>query len=118
MPAWPTSGGFPQAPRVGTWRFQAEDIVSEFKPAVGPARRRRVVEGAQYRCTGIFDLTSTQKLALEAFWRDDCELGSLPFTMPDPGDALTVRTWEWAEVPRFAHITADAFEASVSLIRD
>lgn len=117
MPTWPTSGGFPQAPRVGSWKRQADDIVSEFKTAIGPARLRRVVEATQYRCSGTYLLTAAQIDTLESFWRDDCDLGAATFTMADPEDATTTRTWEWAEAPQFAHITADVFEASVSLIR-
>lgn len=117
MPTWPTAGSFPQAPRVGTWRRQASDIVSEFKPAQGPARLRRKVTGAVFNCSGTFLLTETQLAALIAFWRDDCDLGAVTFTWTDPEDLVTARTWEWAAAPSYQHATADLYEASVALIR-
>ena len=117
MPTWPTSGGFPQAPRVGSWRRQAADIVAEFKPAQGPARLRKQVTAAQYDCAGVFTLTETQVETLMDFWVGDCALGELTFTWVDPEDATTARTWEWAAIPQITHITADTYEASVSLIR-
>ena len=117
MPTWPSAGGFPQTPRVGTWRRQAADIVIEFKPAKGPARLRRKVTGAQFDCSGSFVLTETQLAALIAFWRDDCDFGALTFTWADPEDLVTARTWEWAAGPTYQHLTNDLYEASVSLIR-
>lgn len=117
MPTWPTAGGFPQTPRVGTWRQQAADIVVEFKPAQGPARLRRKVTGAQFNCSGTFLLTEAQWAALEAFWRDDCDLGALTFTWVDPEDLVTSRTWEWAAKPEPGVSTAGLHEVTVSLIR-
>lgn len=117
MPTWPTSGSFPQAPRVGSWVRQAADTIITFKPAVGPPRRRRLVSGAQYNCTGTFLLTPAQVNQIMDFWADDCDLGETPFTWTDPEDGTTSRTFEWAGVPQVSHFSADAFEVSVSLIR-
>jgi hypothetical protein len=117
MPTWPTSGDFPQAPRIGTWTRQAADTLISFKPASGPPRRRRAVSGAQYNCTGTFLLTEAQVETLMDFWANDCDLGALTFTWIDPEDGRTSRTWEWAAVPQIQHLTAGYYDASVSLIR-
>jgi hypothetical protein len=117
MPTWPTSGGFPQAPRVGSWVRTAADTVTEFKPAVGAPRVRRLVSAAQYDCQGTFQLTEAQVETLMDFWAADCDLGALTFTWTDPEDGTTARTWEWAAVPQISHLTAGVFEAAVSLIR-
>ncbi len=117
MPIWPTAGGFPQAPRLGSWRRQAADIISEFQPAVGPPRIRRQVTGAFFNCGGAFLLTEAQVETLEDFWRVDCVSGSSPFLWIDPEDLVTSRSWEWASQPEFSHLTADLYTAAVSLIR-
>jgi hypothetical protein len=117
MPTWPTTGSFPQTPRVGTWTRTAADTVAEFAPEIGPARIRRVVTTAQYNCSGSFLLTETQVDTIMDFWADDCDLGSLSFTWRDPEDPGTTRTWEWAEVPQVTHLTNDVYVVTVSLIR-
>jgi hypothetical protein len=117
MATWPTTGGFPQAPRVGTWTRVAADTVIEFKPSMGPPRARRVATTAQYNCAGSFLLTEAQVDTLMDFWADDCDVGADTFTWTGPEDGSTVRTWEWAAVPQISHLTADLYEAAVSLIR-
>ena len=117
MPTWPTADDFPQSPLVGTWTRTAANTVSEFKPDLGPARKRRLTTGAHYECSGSFRVTQDQVDALLDFWRSDCDYGSLSFTWIDPEDGVTVRTWEFQSVPQFTHTTAGAYEASVSLIR-
>jgi hypothetical protein len=117
MPAWPFVDGSARAPRVGSWTVQPIEIVAEFKPEQGPERTRRKTTGTKHACSGSFIMTKAQRNVLEAFWRDDCKRGALTFTMRDPDHRPTVRTWEWRERPTFSHYSADAFTASVSLIR-
>lgn len=117
MPTWPTTGGFPQAPLVGTWERQAAETGVQFDTALGPPRIRRLVTTAQYNCTGTWRLTEAQVDTLMDFWATDCDLGSLTFTLTDPEDGLTARTFEWASVPKISHLTAGLYDAAVSLIR-
>lgn len=117
MPTWPVAGDFPQSPLVGTWTRTAVNTVQEFKPDLGPARKRRLTTGASFECSGSFRLTQAQADALLDFWRADCDFGSLSFTWIDPEDGVTPRTWEFRSVPQFQHVTAGAYEATVSLIR-
>lgn len=117
MPTWPSAGGFPQSPLVGTWTRAAINTVQEFKPDVGPASKRRLTTGAAYECSGNFRLTQAQADALRAFYRTDCDHGSVQFTWIDPEDGVTSRTWEFQSPPQFMHVTAGAHEATVSLIR-
>lgn len=117
MPTWPSSGAFPQSPLPRTWMRRPINIMVEFKPDLGPARKRRLTTGTAYLCSGTFPLVLGQFDQLMSFYRNDCVYGSLPFTWIDPEDRVTVRTWEFKEVPALQHITARYYEASVSLIR-
>lgn len=117
MPTWPTAGGFPQAPRVLSWKRQYQDIVTEFKPEVGPARLRKRVTGGVYLCQASFVLSEPQRNTLESFWRVDCKEGALSFLWRDPDDPSVIRSWEWADRPSIPHLSADRFLATVQLIR-
>lgn len=117
MPTWPSAGGFPQAPRVGTWTRQAQEIVAAFKPAVGPARIRKRVTGSVFICQGVFLVSEAERAILESFWRVDCKLGSLTFQWRDPEAPFAVRTWEWVEKPSAPHYSGDFYLASVTLYR-
>lgn len=117
MPTWPSAGGFPQTPRVGTWTRQAQEIVAGFKPAVGPARLRKRVVGSVFVCQGVFPLTESERAVLESFWRVTCKLGSLTFQWRDPEAPDVIRPWEWADRPDMSNYSGDYYLASVTLYR-
>lgn len=76
---WPAS--LPQRPRIGTWIGGPKDARRVFQPDIGaPMLRPASAADVMMYSGAVFpNLDPSQRLAFEAFWRDDLLRGSQPF---------------------------------------
>lgn len=81
MPTWPAS--LPPFLRAG---FEAgdQDPVQRFQPDYGEPMQRVGSTAIASPRSGTMRLTAAERDALRDFWKDDCGLGGLSFTMTDP----------------------------------
>lgn len=90
---WP--GDLPQAFLVGTYSQQRAPNWREFETDEGPPLRSRRSTAAVEQVSGEIIVTETQKLALEAFYRGDCQDGVVEFVHDS-------RRTIWASPPAFS----------------
>lgn len=88
MPAWPT-GTAPFNFLLADYSLELEDNRYSFQPDIGPPIRRRKGSARTDTITGSINWTWTEKDVAVAFYTDDLEDGSLPFTAPHPETGIT-----------------------------
>lgn len=114
MPAWPAN--LPAEPLRGTLSVARETNKVEFQPDVGSPIRRRRYTSNRLMYTFEMTLTEAQYTALDTFFHDDCEDGTLTFTMTDWITGI-VSTFEWTAEPVCSHLMVEIWRASLSLAK-
>lgn len=115
MATWPAS--LPP-PLVGTLTIVPERNIVAWQPEVGrPLKRRRYTAKRDRVAFAILLTTGAMRDDLQEFFRDDCEDGTVTFTMDDP-DTGDERTFSWEAEPQIAHVGLEIYRAAISLARE
>lgn len=116
MATWPTT--IPQCPTLNAFSEEKQVNVAAFAPDVGPPKIRRRSTAASWLTSVAFRMTTDELADFYAFYEDDLEDGSLPFTWDHP---ITKLEYSWMfdpkATPKVDRMTPDTFRVSFSLLR-
>lgn len=113
-PAWPVS--VTEYALDGSMSEGPENNLAEFKPEVGPAKRRRRTSVATDLVAFDQLLTFTEWEALLDFYADDLQDGALTFTRHHPRDIPgSTLEWQFMEPPKLKTSTYIFATVSIAL---
>jgi hypothetical protein len=102
---WPET--LPQAPLLSGYAEGMGKQALRTDMDAGPAKIRRRSTAAQRPLQWPITVTRAQLAILRAFWEDDCQGGTLAFTMPDAIDAETTNLCRFTEEPSWNALPAN-----------
>jgi hypothetical protein len=112
--AWP--GTLPTRPLRDGFGAQRQDNKQVFQPEVGDAIVRKRYTAGLRDFTASFDLSATQRAALDTLHDTTLGEGALPFTWTDPltGDSATFR---FLKPPKYASLGGGYWRADCQMRR-
>jgi hypothetical protein len=117
MPAWPTSGSFPQLVLQAGYKDTQPDTTIRTQMDAGPAKVRQRFTAAVRPVSATVRMTEAQTATFDTFFRTGCGGGSIPFTWSDPRTGATGTTFRFVKPPEITQdsIGGNNFTASLEL---